>query len=100
MLRISFSRAPSGVKPSCRCARLLVRARVRRTLLAEGLLLCGIGALVGVLIARPSVALLARYASRFSVRALDLTLDSSLMWVGVALAILAAFLLAFVPRLP
>jgi predicted permease len=46
------------------------------------------------------VAVLARYAARFSVRALDLTLDSSLMWVGVLLAIVAAFLLAFVPRLP
>jgi predicted permease len=46
------------------------------------------------------VAVLARYASRFSVRALDLTLDASLLWVGVGLALLAAVLLAFVPRLP
>ena len=46
------------------------------------------------------VAVLARYASRYSVRALDLTLDSSMLWVGAALAVLAAVLLAFVPRLP
>jgi putative ABC transport system permease protein len=46
------------------------------------------------------VAILARYASRFSVRALDLTVDSSLLWVGAALAIVAAVILAFVPRLP
>ena len=46
------------------------------------------------------VAVLARYASRFSVRALDLTVDSSMLWVGVGLAIVAAVLLAFVPRLP
>ncbi len=46
------------------------------------------------------VAILARYASRFSVRALDLTVDSSMLWVGAALAIVAAVLLAFVPRLP
>jgi hypothetical protein len=46
------------------------------------------------------VSILARYASRFSVRALDLTVDSSLLWVGAALAIIAAVLLAFVPRLP
>jgi predicted permease len=46
------------------------------------------------------VAILARYASRFSVRALDLTIDSSILWVGAGLAILAAVLLAFVPRLP
>src|SRR6185436_18646491 len=33
-------------------------------------------------------------------RALDLTVDASLLWVGAALAVLAAVLLAFVPRLP
>jgi predicted permease len=73
---------------------------LRRTLLAESLLLCGAGAILGVLIARPMVAVLARYASRFSVRALDVTVDASLLWVGVGLAIAAAVLLAFVPRLP
>jgi putative ABC transport system permease protein len=73
---------------------------LRRTLLAESLLLCGVGAILGVLIARPMVAVLARYASRFSVRALDLTVDSTLLWVGVILALAAAVLLAFVPRLP
>jgi hypothetical protein len=73
---------------------------LRRTLLAESLLLCGAGAALGVLSARPMVAILARYASRFSVRALDLTVDSSMLWVGAALAVVAAVLLAFVPRLP
>ncbi len=73
---------------------------LRRTLLAESLLLCGAGAILGVLIARPMVAILARYAARFSVRALDLTVDASLLWVGAGLAIAAAVLLAFVPRLP
>jgi predicted permease len=75
-------------------------AALRRTLLAESLLLCGVGAALGVLIARPMVAILARYASRFSVRALDLTVDSSMLWVGAVLAVIAAVLLAFVPRLP
>jgi putative ABC transport system permease protein len=73
---------------------------LRRMLLAESLLLCGAGAAIGVLIAQPLVTILARYASRFSVRALDLTVDSSMLWVGVALAIIAAVILAFVPRLP
>jgi predicted permease len=73
---------------------------LRRTLLAESLLLCGAGAILGVAIARPMVAILARYAARFSVRALDLTVDASLLWVGVALALFAAVLLAYVPRLP
>ena len=75
-------------------------AALRRVLLAESLLLCGAGAIVGVLSARPMVAILARYASRFSVRALDLTVDSSMLWVGAGLALLAAALLALVPRLP
>jgi putative ABC transport system permease protein len=73
---------------------------LRRTLLAESLLLCGAGAAIGILSARPMVAILARYASRFSVRALDLTVDSSMLWVGAGLAIVAAVLLAYVPRLP
>jgi putative ABC transport system permease protein len=75
-------------------------AALRRMLLAESLLLCGAGAALGLLAAGPMVAILARYASRFSVRALDLTIDSSLLWVGAVLAIAAAVLLAFVPRLP
>src|SRR6266496_255610 len=73
---------------------------LRRTLLAESVLLCGAGAALGVVIARPMVAVLARYAARFSVRALDLTVDASLLWVGVGLALVASVLLAFVPRLP
>jgi len=73
---------------------------LRRTLLAESLLLGVAGAMIGVLSARPMAAILARYASRFSVRALDLTVDSSMLWVAALLAVVAALLLAFVPRLP
>ena len=73
---------------------------LRRTLLAESLLLCGAGAVLGVLIARPMVAVLSGYAARFSVRALDVTVDATLLWVGVGLAVVASVLLAFVPRLP
>ena len=73
---------------------------LRRTLLAESLVLCGAGAVLGVLLARPLVAVVASYAARFSVRALDIAVDSSVLWVGVVLAMAAAVLLAFVPRLP
>ena len=73
---------------------------LRRTLLAESLLLCGAGAVLGVLSAGPMVAILSGYASRFSVRALDLKVDTSILWVGAGLAIVAAILLAYVPRLP
>src|SRR3981189_2271631 len=73
---------------------------LRRILLAESLILCVAGAALGVISARPLLAVLARYASRFSVRALDLTVDSSMLWVGAGLAVISAVLLAFVPRLP
>jgi predicted permease len=73
---------------------------LRRTLLAESLVLCTTGAALGVLIAWPMVAVLARYAARYSVRALDLSVDATLLWVGVGLALVSAVLLAFVPRLP
>jgi putative ABC transport system permease protein len=76
------------------------RGALRRMLLAESVLLCGAGAALGVLSAQWMIDVLARFASRFSVRALDLSVDSSLLWVGVALAIVAAVILAFVPRLP
>ena len=73
---------------------------LRRTLLAESLVLCGAGAVLGVILAQPFVAIVARYAARFSVRALDVTVDNSVVWVGAALAMAAAVLLAYVPRLP
>src|SRR5438874_1363261 len=75
-------------------------AALRRTLLAETLVLCGAGAVLGVRLAQPFVALVSRYAARFSVRALDVTVDSSVLWVGAGLAMAAAVLLAYVPRLP
>src|SRR5579872_2046046 len=75
-------------------------AALRRTLLAESLLLCAAGAGVGLLIAAPMMKVMARYAARFSVRALDITVDPSMLWVSIALAWISAVLLAYVPRLP
>jgi predicted permease len=76
------------------------RAILRRSLLAESLVLCGSGALLAVAIAVPMVSVLGHYAARFSVRATGLTLDFSLVWFGVALALIAAVFLAYIPRLP
>ena len=75
-------------------------ATIRRSLLAEALILCGSGGLAGVLVAIPMVTVLSRYAFRFSVRAADLTVDFSLLWIGLALSLAAAVFLAFAPRLP
>jgi len=76
------------------------RGALRRMLLTESVLLCSAGAALGVWSAPYLIEVLARYASHFSVRALDLTVDSSLLWVCVPLTIVAAVILAFVPRLP
>jgi len=73
---------------------------LRRSLLAESLVLCGSGAVAAVALAIPMVAVLGRYASRFSVRAEELTLDFSLVWFGIGLALIASVFLAFIPRLP
>ena len=73
---------------------------LRRLLLAESLILCGAGALLGILLAWPMVGMLAQYAARFSLRALEVQVDTDLLWVGAALAIVAAVLLAFIPKLP
>jgi len=75
-------------------------AILRRSLLAESLVLCGSGALAAIALAIPMVKILGSYASRFSARAHDLTLDFSLVWFGIALALVAAVFLAFIPRLP
>jgi predicted permease len=85
---------------SVRAALGATTGALRRTLLAESLVLCAAGAALGVLLARPFVSVVSRYAARFSVRALDVTVDASLLWVGAGLAIAAAILLAYVPRLP
>jgi predicted permease len=76
------------------------KGALRRMLLAESLLLCVGGAALALWCAQPLVEVLAHYVSRFSVRALDLTVDSSLLWVGAVLAAAAAVILAFAPRLP
>jgi putative ABC transport system permease protein len=76
------------------------RGALRRTLLAESLVLCGAGAILGVLLSQPFVSVVARFAARFSVRALEVTVDNTVLWVGAGLAMAAAVLLAYVPRLP
>ncbi len=76
------------------------RGALRRTLLAESLILCAAGAWLGLMLAEPLVTLAGGYAARFSVRALEATVDGSVLWIGAGLALLAAVLLAYVPRLP
>jgi putative ABC transport system permease protein len=85
---------------SVRAALGASRGALRRTLLAESLVMCAGGAILGLILAKPLVGVASRYAARFSVRALDATVDASVLWLGAGLAVVAAGLLAFVPRLP
>src|SRR3954462_3375788 len=73
---------------------------LRMSLLAESVVLCGAGAGLGVLLAWPLVTMLGQYGARFSVRSLDATVDFNLLALGVLLVLVAAVLLAYVPRLP
>ncbi len=75
-------------------------AVLRRSLLAESLVLCGSGVILSLLLAWPMVQIIGRYAARFTVRAEDLQLDFSLVVFGIALALVAAVFLAYIPRLP
>jgi len=76
------------------------RGALRRTLLAESLVLCATGAVLGLILAEPLVTVASGYAARFSVRALEATVDAGVLWLGAGLAVVAAVLLAYVPRLP
>ena len=76
------------------------RGALRRTLLAESLVLCAAGAGLGLFLAGPLVRVAGSYAARFSVRALESTVDASVLWLGAGLALMAAVLLAYIPRLP
>src|SRR3981081_4667330 len=65
------------------------RGALRRTLLAESLVLCAAGAGVRLLLAQPLVRVAGRYAARFSTRALEATVDASVLGLGAVLAVVA-----------
>lgn len=76
------------------------RGALRRTLFAESSVLCAAGAGLGLLLAEPLVSVAGRYAARFSIRALEATVDAGVLGLGAGLALVAAVLLAYIPRLP
>jgi len=76
------------------------RARLRRLLLVENLVLAIMGALLGVIIAVGGVRLLAALVARYSPRADEIRLDGVVFGFTLVLAVAVALLLSFLASLP
>jgi predicted permease len=74
--------------------------RLRRLLLVENLVLTGLGAIVGAIIAIEGVPLLTSLAERYSPRANEIELDVVALGFTLALSITVALLLSFAVPLP
>lgn len=73
--------------------------RLRRLLLAENLVLALLGGVLGLLLAFGGVGLLIAFAERYSPRASEIRVDSVVLGFTLALVIVVAVLLSFMPRL-
>ncbi len=73
--------------------------RLRRLLLAENLVLALLGGVLGLLLAFGGVGLLIAFTERYSPRASEIRVDSVVLGFTLALVILVAVLLSFIPRL-
>ena len=76
------------------------RARLRRQLLTENLLLSLAGASVGLVIAVFGLDLLVQYANRFTVRTGEIGIDVPVLLFTIVVAVGIALLLAWAPSLP
>ncbi len=74
-------------------------ARLRRLLLAENMVLAGLGAAAGLILATGGVRLLTALAERYSPRANEIRLDGIVLGFAMALTVVVAFILAYAPRL-
>jgi putative ABC transport system permease protein len=74
--------------------------RLRRLLLVENLVLAGMGAVLGLVIAVGGVQLLVKLAERYSPRAGEIALDGMVLSFTMLLALIVALLLSFVAHLP
>lgn len=74
-------------------------SRLRRLLLTENLVLAGMGAVLGLVIAAGGVRLLVSLAERYSPRANEIRLDGIVLAFTLALTVGVAVLLSFAPTL-
>jgi predicted permease len=73
---------------------------LRRQLLIENIVPSIAGAALGVLLAVAGVDLLASYIARYSTRASEITVDTTVLGVALVVAVASASFFAFLPRLP
>lgn len=76
------------------------RAALRRALLIESLVLAGAGAGLGLALASVSLDLLVTFAARFTSRASEIALDSSVFGFALLAAVVASVFFAMLPTLP
>jgi len=74
--------------------------RLRRLLLAENLVLAGLGAFLGVMIAVGGLGLLTSLAARYSTRSDEIRLDAVVLGFTLGLSVVVALLLSFLAPLP
>jgi predicted permease len=73
--------------------------RLRRLLLAENLVLAGLGGGLGLLLAFAGVGMLTAFAERYSPRASEIRVDGAVLGFTSALVLVVAVLLSYAPKL-
>jgi len=73
--------------------------RLRRLLLAENLVLAGLGGVLGLLLASAGVGMLTAFAGRYSARANEIRLDGAVLGFTSALVLIVAVILSYAPKL-
>ncbi|HSK18576.1 MAG TPA: ABC transporter permease [Longimicrobiales bacterium] len=73
--------------------------RLRRLLLAENLVLAGLGGALGLLLAFAGVGMLTTFAERYSPRASEIRVDGAVLAFTSALVLMVAVLLSYAPKL-
>lgn len=74
-------------------------SRLRRLLLAENLVLAGLGGALGLLLAFAGVGMLTAFAERYSPRASEISVDGAVLAFTSALVLIVAVLLSYAPKL-
>ncbi|MEO7962972.1 MAG: ABC transporter permease, partial [Gemmatimonadaceae bacterium] len=74
-------------------------ARLRRLLLVENLMLAGVGAILGLLLAVGGVRLLVTFAERYSPRSNEISIDGVVLGFTLLLTLLVAILISYAPTL-